>query len=120
MCRWMPSVRHDLQRIDPFFSEEVIFHLLVAETTTPSRGRKVICALNGSSFGVGPGKLRRQLRTTLASTSTVSIQAKLSPMHMRDPTPKGKYAFRCRIAMASGRKRSGSKRIGSGYKRGSR
>src|SRR5487761_1107778 len=85
-----------------------------AHSFTPFRGRREICELKVSSSGTGVGKLSGQFFSTLASTRTVSIHAKFSPMQIRDPAPKGKNARRGRLAAFSGRNRSGSYRIGSG------
>src|SRR5947199_4112971 len=84
----------------------------------PNFGRSVI---TGSSSTRVSGTIEKlHCRAMLASKSTPSIQAKDSPMHCLGPAPKGKYENLGRAARASGVQRSGSKRNGSEYQRGSR
>jgi len=61
--------------------------------STALPGRSVIPGSSriGTAFGTGP---KRQHRTSVASTTIASTQAKASPMQEREPPPKGKYAQR--------------------------
>ena len=70
-------------------SHRLRIHARSITSGTPSFGRRLIIGLI-ASFSGAPGAGRtRQLRKMVASEKTPSIHASPSPIHWRDPPPKG-------------------------------
>lgn len=63
--------------------------------------------------------LKRKCFTSIASPTLVCNSPNLMPMQIRGPSPKGKYAYGWRMALASSVNRSGSKTSGFGKMLGS-
>jgi len=61
----------------------------------------------------GSAASKRRACSSTARIAVASSMANPLPMQTRGPAPKGRKAYRCRPAAASGMKRSGSKRSGS-------
>jgi hypothetical protein len=68
----------------------LVFHRDWIRMGMPAAGRSVTrCFNSGTKLG---RKLRRTLRRSVARITTASDRAKLIPMQIRGPAPKGRYA----------------------------